>query len=102
MQKMIELKDGVKVDVNISDRDAIEISGNKVVESSLSNIQGLLKKVVQPVCNTYQELSKDMNIDSAKVTIGIKIDVEGNFILASSGIETHLLIKRVTFSALVL
>lgn len=86
MATVIKLNDGleVEVDVDVDEAQAREISYKQTVDSSIDKIETLLTKVMQPISNTYKELGKDMSIDSATVTIGVKIGVEGNFILAKS------------------
>ncbi|MCK4503241.1 MAG: hypothetical protein KAU22_09400 [Desulfuromonadales bacterium] len=84
MTRIIKLKDGIEVEVEVDEKHAYEISDKESVKSSIDEIQNLLSKVMKPISNTYKELSKDMSIDSAKVTVGVKIGLEGNFILAKS------------------
>lgn len=84
MIKIIKLNDDLEIEVEVDQNQAHEISNNSVVDSSIDKIQPLLTKVMQPVGSTFKELYKNISIESAKVTIGIKIGVEGNFILAKS------------------
>ena len=94
MQEVIELEDGVKVEVNINENSIHEISANGgVVNSSIDKLQSLLKKVMKPISNTYQELNKDVNIESTKVTVGVKIGIKGDFILASSSADAHIQVE---------
>lgn len=93
MTKLIKLNDGLEVEIEIDENQAYEISDNGVVNSSIDQIKGLLKKVIQPFSDTYKELNKEMYIDSAEITIGIKIGVEGNFILAKSSGEANIEVK---------
>lgn len=84
MSKIIKLKDGLEIEVEVDKNQAHEISDNKSVDSSIDKIQDFLTKLMRPICNTYRELDKDMSIESAKVSVGVKIGIEGNFILAKS------------------
>ncbi|MEM1188434.1 MAG: CU044_2847 family protein [Pseudomonadota bacterium] len=90
MDTIIRLKDGIDVEVEVSGDDAIEISSDGSVEASLSDLQDLLNRVVAPIANTYRELDKDVSIESAKVSIGVKVGVEGNFILAKSSASANI------------
>lgn len=93
MTKIIRLNDNIDVEVEIDDKQAYEISDNAHFNTSIDQIQVLLKKVMQPFSNTYKELSKDMNIDSTKISIGVKIGMEGNFILAKSSAEANIQVE---------
>ncbi|MBV1952308.1 MAG: hypothetical protein KUG64_08965, partial [Cycloclasticus sp.] len=73
MQTVIRLKDGIEVEVEVSENQAREISGGSVVNSSIDEIQGLLTKLMSPIANTYRELDKSMSIESAKVSVGVKV-----------------------------
>ena len=93
MTKIIKLENDLEVEVEINDNQAEEISDNNVVDSSIDKIESLLTKVMKPISNTYKELDKDMSIESAKVTIGVKIGVEGNFILAKSSAGANIQVE---------
>lgn len=84
MIKIIKLNDDIEVEVEVNDDQAHEISDDGVVDASIDKIQSLLTKVMRPVSNTYKELDKDVCMDSVKVSIGVKIGIEGNFFLAKS------------------
>jgi len=84
MDTTIILNDGTVVEVDIGENQAYEIAHNKQVDTSIDKIQALLKSVTSPISNTFKEMNKDLQIDSATVTIGVKIDIEGNFLLAKS------------------
>ena len=84
MVRIIKLNDGLEVEVEVDEDQAYEISDKKSVDSSIDKIQSFLTKIIQPISSTYRELDKDMSIESAKVSVGVKIGIEGNFILAKS------------------
>lgn len=93
MTKIIKLNDNIDVEIEVNDRQAQEISNYNEVDASISKIDSLLTKIIQPISNTYKELNKDMSIDSAKVTVGVKIGVEGNFILAKSSASANIQVE---------
>jgi len=95
MKKIIELEDGVKVEIDIGDNSGYEISDGRIVNSSIEKIQSLLKKVIKPITNTYKELNKDVTIESTKVTIGVKIGIKGDFILASSSADANIQVEMI-------
>ncbi len=93
MTKIIQLQDDVQVEIEINQDQAQEISDGREVESSIDKIQDLLKKVMQPISNTFKELNKDVSIESTKVSVGIKIGIEGNFILAKSSASANIQVE---------
>jgi len=99
MTKIITLDNEIEVEVEINSNQAEEISDTNVVDSSIDKIESLLTKVMKPISNTYKELNKDMNIESAKVAIGVKIGVEGNFILAKSSTAANIQVE-ITFKSI--
>lgn len=93
MIKNIMLNDGIEVEVELDESKAYEIADGDIVDSSIEKIQTFLTKIMQPISNTYKELDKDMSLESAKVTLGVKIGLEGNFILAKSNTEANIQIE---------
>jgi hypothetical protein len=95
MKKIIELNDGLEVEVELSENQAREISFNQKINSSIEDISGLLSKVIKPISNTFKELNKQVELSETKVTLGVKIGVEGGFILAKSTAEAHIQVEMV-------
>jgi hypothetical protein len=93
MTKIIKLNDDINVEVEVDERQAQEISDYSDVNTSIDKIDSLLTKIMKPISKTYKELNKDMSIDSAKVTVGVKIGVEGNFILAKSSASANIQVE---------
>jgi hypothetical protein len=93
LNTIIVLEDGIEVEVELDENQVLEISSNQSVASSISKIEEILKKIIRPFSNTYKELNKDVALNSAKITIGIKLSVEGNFILAKSAASAHLQVE---------
>lgn len=93
MTKVIKLNDDIEVEIEVDDAKAYEISDGQVIDSSLEKIQTLLTKVMKPISNTYKELDKAMSLESAKVSVGIKIGLEGNMIIAKTNTEANIQIE---------
>ena len=94
MTEIITLNDGLEIEVEVSEDEVREISDDDgVVDSSIEKIQALLTQVMQPISNTFKELNKDVAIESTKVTIGVKVGVTGNFILAKSSIGANIQVE---------
>ena len=95
MKKIVKLNDGLEVEVELDDTQARQISLDKKIDTSIDDISGFLSKVIKPISNTYRELNKEINIAETKVTIGVKIGIEGGFILAKSTAEAHIQVEMV-------
>jgi len=95
MNKIVKLKDGLEVEIELDDNQAREISLDNKIEASIDDISGFLSKVIKPISNTYKELNKEVKIFETKVTLGVKIGVEGGFILAKSTAEAHIQVEMV-------
>lgn len=93
MTRIIKLDNDLEVEVEIDEYQAQEISDGKIVDSSIDKIQMLLSKIMQPISKTYRELDKEMSMESAKVTLGVKIGLEGNFMLAKSSTEANIQVE---------
>ena len=93
MTKIIKLNDDINVEVEVEETQAHEISDYTEIDVSIDKIDSLLTKIMKPISNTYKELNKDMSIDSAKVTVGVKIGIEGNFILAKSSASANIQVE---------
>jgi hypothetical protein len=95
MNKIVKLKDGLEVEIELDENQAREISLDNKIESSIEDINCFLSKVIKPISNTYKQLNKEVNISETKVTLGVKIGVEGGFILAKSTAEAHIQVEMV-------
>jgi hypothetical protein len=93
MNKVIKLGDGIHVEVEISPQEAHLISDNTIIDSSINQIQSLITAVCAPIGQTFKDMAKDIDIESTKVTIGVKVGVEGNFILAKSSAAANIQVE---------
>jgi hypothetical protein len=93
MKNTIILKDGVEVEVDVDSNYTSEISNGRVVDSSLSNIEPLLKSIISPINNVYNSIGDAVSIESVKVSVGIKINIEGGFILAKTSAEANITVE---------
>lgn len=93
MKKVIELKDGLSVEVEVDDNQIHEVSDRGSVDSSLSKIKDFMGIVTKPLVSTFEELNKEVSIQKAKVSLGIKFGIEGGFILAKGNTDTNIAIE---------
>lgn len=93
MNRIITLENGLQIEVEVNENQALEISDNDFVDSSINKIQSLLKEVCTPIASTLNELKDSLNLESTKITIGVKVGVEGNFFIAKSTGEAHIQVE---------
>ncbi|PSU20666.1 hypothetical protein CTM97_12195 [Photobacterium phosphoreum] len=98
MNKVITLSDGVEVEVELQDGNLLEISNCNTVDSSITKITDLLTKVVEPVSDAYNSISEKVDIESVKVTVGVKFGVSGNVFVAKSSADASINVE-LTFKA---
>lgn len=88
--KIIYTDDGIGFEVSVTEEiGEYEISSG-ANPLSLDSLEELLKKVTKPFTNIYDELNKDIEIESAKLSIGVKVGVQGSFLIAKSSGEANI------------
>lgn len=95
--KLIELEDGVLVEVEVAEGEARQISSRSAdaVSSSFEKIKPLLKKAVQPIAEVWGELNQDVAIESAEVQINFSFEGEGNIYITKAKAGSNLSVKLV-------
>jgi hypothetical protein len=93
--KLIKLTDDTLVEVEVSEDHAQEISGGmaKRVEASFDAIKDVLTSLCRPLSETWKELGKEMQVDSAEVQFGLSFESEGNIFVASAKTGGNLTVK---------
>ena len=93
--KLIELDDGVLVEVDAEENEAKQISSGAIeaVNSSFAKIKPILKKAVQPIAEVWQELDQDVAIESAEVQINFSFEGEGNIYITKAKAGSNLSVK---------
>ncbi len=78
--KLIQLKDGTLVEVEVSENEARQISSREAnaVEATFEKIKPVLRQAVQPIAEIWEELNRDVELESATVEIGFSFEGEGN------------------------
>ena len=97
-KKLIELENGLMMEVDIPKEEIEMISSGDVIDrvnSSMGTIETILLQSVQPIVNTYNTLSKDIIISSAKIEVGIGFSAEGNIFIAKGNASANLKVKLV-------
>ena len=95
--KLIELEDGMLVEIEVPEDQAQQISGGFAdkVSSSLEKIKPLLVRACKPVAEAWKELDKEVQIEQAEVELGLSFEGEGNVYVTRSKAAANLSIKFV-------
>lgn len=93
--KLIELEDGVLVEIAAAPGDAEQISARAAdrVGESLGSIEPLLRRVCRPVIGVWQELSREMQIESAEIELGLSFEGEGNLYITKAKAGANFTVK---------
>ncbi|MFG6095034.1 CU044_2847 family protein [Leptothoe sp. ISB3NOV94-8A] len=93
--QLIELRDGIFVEVEVPKDKTREISGQFAgkVETALEDIKPILKNVCKPVSDVFQELNQDAAIESAEVEITFGFEAEGNIYITRAKANSNLTVK---------
>lgn len=93
--KLIELEDGILVEVETRTGESREISGGfaEKVDSALDRIQPIMIKACRPILAMCRELENDNQIESAEVELGFSFEAEGNVYLAKMKSGANIVVK---------
>ena len=98
-KKLIELDNGLMMEVDIPQSEIEMISGGgdvvERVDKSISAVESILMKSVEPITKAYKALNQDMVLEKAEVEIGIGFSAEGNIFIASGKGSANLKVKLV-------
>ena len=98
-KKLIELENGLvmEVDAPKSDIEMISANGDVVdkVKTSMSKVEKMLIQSVQPIVNVYKGLDKEVLLEKAEVEIGIGFSAEGNIFVAKGNANANLKVKLI-------
>lgn len=95
--KLIELEDGILVEVEVPSDGVQPISGGfaEKVDATFDKIRPLLVKTCRPIVAAWKELNQDTNIEQAEVEIGLSFEAEGNLYVTKSKAGANLKVKLV-------
>jgi len=94
--KLIELQDGMFVEVEVPEAQAQQISGGfaeKVGATFEERVKPMLLKACKPIMEVWQELNREMHVEEAEVELGLSFEGEGNLYLAKSKAGAHVTVK---------
>jgi hypothetical protein len=83
---MIELADGINVEVQLRGDQVREVSGSALekVSSSIKDINPLILKVCGPLKSLWSELGRDMHVESIEVEFGVSFQIGGQIFIAQA------------------
>jgi len=94
--KLIRLEGDILIEVEAAPGESRQISGGspsaKIV-STLDKIRPVLLSVCLPIADTWKELNKEMNVQSAEVEIGLSFEAGGDVFIANSKAGATLKVK---------
>jgi Trypsin-co-occurring domain 1 len=95
-KKLIRLRDGTLVEVEIPDNQPQKTSGIfSGVNATFEQIKPILIRVCKPIAAAWEEISQDVDIDRAEVSIGISFEGEGNLYITKSKASANLTVKLI-------
>jgi hypothetical protein len=96
-KKLIEMEDGMLLEVEVAGEQVQEISGGfaERVERSFDQVYPLLMKSCRPIVKAWKELNKEIKVSSAEVELGLSFTGEGNLYITKSTVGANLKIKLV-------
>lgn len=93
--RLIELDEGVLVEIAAAPGEAQQISSRAAdrVNESLSSVEPLLIRVCRPVIAAWRELSREMQIESAEIELGLSFEGEGNLYITRAKANANFTMK---------
>jgi hypothetical protein len=95
--KLIELEDGVLVEVAVPDNEAQQISSRaaEAVSATFDKIKPILKKTVRPIAEIWDELNQDVELEAAEVEVNFSFEGEGNIYITKAKTGANLSVKLI-------
>jgi len=93
--RLIELDERVLIEIEATPGEAQQIASGAAsrVNESLSKIEPLLIAVCRPVLGAWKELSREMQIESAEVELGLSFEGEGNLYITKAKASANFTLK---------
>ncbi|WP_346294246.1 CU044_2847 family protein [Sphaerothrix gracilis] len=95
--KLIKLEDGTLVEVEVQEDEIQEISDRTAerVNATFDKVKPILLNACRPIADVWQELNKDMYVETAEVEIGFSFEGEGNIYITKAKASSNLKVKLV-------
>ncbi len=95
--KLIETADGILVEVEVPDDEALPISGKLAhkVNAGIERIKPLLIGISRPIAEAWKGMRDEVDIEKAEVEIGFSFEGQGNLYVAKTKAAAHLNVKLI-------
>lgn len=100
--KLIELEDGILIEVAVSSEDVQTISKRLAdkVDKTFEKIRPILMKVCRPIAEIWREGDRETemkgaDVERAEVELGLSFENEGNLYITKSKVNANLTIKLI-------
>lgn len=92
--KLIELEDGILIEVDAREGEARQIAGGVAerISASLQNVQPLLTAVSKTIADAWQTVSQNVEIEKATVELGLSFEGEGNVFITKATAGANLIV----------
>src|SRR5215471_9381130 len=94
--KLIKLKDGTLVEVEVTGTEVQQISGGfaKKVDTTIDSMKEVLSKACQPIIVAVRDLrEKVADIEHVEVEVGLSFDIEGNIYITKANLGANILVR---------
>jgi hypothetical protein len=94
--KLIELEDGVLIEIDKPTGEVQEISGgaaDRLKDATIDRIKPIILKAAKPIAEVYKELNRDMEVRQAEVELGLGFEAEGNLYITKAKGNANLVVK---------
>src|SRR6266567_7398439 len=93
--KLIKLKDGTLVEVEVTGNEVQQISGGvaKKVDATIDEIKPVLLNACQPIMSAVKELREDVDLEQVEVEVGLSFDIEGNIYITKAKFGANVLVR---------
>ena len=95
--KLIQLGDGVLVEVEVPPDQAQPISGGMAerVNAALNKVRPVLTNLAQAVATDWHEISEKVHVEQAEIELGLSFEGEGNLYITRSKASANLTVRLV-------
>ena len=90
--KLIELDDGMLVEVEVPGDQVQQISGGFAdkVNATFTKIHPILVNTCRPIMAAWRELNQEMTIEEAEIELGLSFEGEGNIYVTKTTAGANL------------
>jgi hypothetical protein len=89
--KLLELHDGTIVEVEVRPGDA-QVNAVQGMSKSLDAIRPVLQGVAESVGAIWQDMNRDLEIETAEIVFGLSFEGEGNIFITRASTTANLTI----------